>query len=127
MSLDKYGYFPEDGREFVITRPDTPAPWVNYISNARYTGLVTNTGGGFSFYTCPKDSRITRLRYNPLPCDRPGRYVYLRDVEDGEYWLLSWQPVAKKPDFYECRHGWRRARSNGHGFCISNAEHTERA
>jgi cellobiose phosphorylase len=104
MGLEKYGHFSDDGREFVITRPDTPAPWVNYISNTRYTGLVTNSGGGYSFYVCPKDSRITRHRYNGLPWDRPGRYVYLRD-EDGEYYSLTWQPVAKKPDFYECRHG----------------------
>ena len=104
MGLEKYGRFSEDGREFIITRPDTPAPWVNYISNSRYTGLVTNAGGGYSFYVCPRDSRITRHRYNCLPWDRPGRYVYLRD-EDGEYWSLSWQPVGKQPDFYECRHG----------------------
>ena len=104
MGLDKYAHFSEDGKEFVITRPDTPAPWVNYISNTKYTGLVTNSGGGYSFYICPKDSRITRLRYNGLPWDRPGRYVYVKD-EDGDYWSLSWQPVAKKPDFYECRHG----------------------
>ncbi|MHB1458321.1 MAG: GH36-type glycosyl hydrolase domain-containing protein [Armatimonadota bacterium] len=105
MGLEKYGHFSRDGREFIITRPDTPAPWVNYISNTRYTGLVTNTSGGYSFYICPKDSRITRLRYNGLPWDRPGRYVYLRDADDSEYWSLSWQPVAKVPDFYECRHG----------------------
>ena len=104
MGLEKYGRFSEDGREFIITRPDTPAPWVNYISNSKYTGLVTNAGGGYSFYVCPRDSRITRLRYNCLPWDRPGRYVYLRD-EDGEYWSLTWQPVGKRPDFYECRHG----------------------
>ncbi|HET6455289.1 MAG TPA: glycosyl transferase family 36, partial [Armatimonadota bacterium] len=104
MGLEKYGHFSEDGREFIITRPDTPAPWVNYISNTRYTGLVTNSGGGYSFYICPKDSRITRHRYNGLPWDRPGRYVYLRN-EDGDYWSLTWQPVGKKPDFYECRHG----------------------
>ena len=104
MGLEEYGRFSEDGREFIITRPDTPAPWVNYISNSRYTGLVTNAGGGYSFYICPRDSRITRHRYNCLPWDRPGRYVYLRD-EDGEYWSLTWQPVGKQPDFYECRHG----------------------
>ena len=104
MALDKYGYFTEDGREFVITRPDTPAPWVNYISNGRYTGLVSNTGGGFSYWMDPRDSRITRFRYNCLPWDRPGRYVYLRDMED-EYWSLSWQPTAHKPDEYECRVG----------------------
>ena len=104
MGLEMFGHFSEDGREFIITRPDTPAPWVNYISNARYTGLVTNAGGGYSFYICPKDSRITRHRYNCLPWDRPGRYVYLRD-EGGAYWSLTWQPVAERLDFYECRHG----------------------
>ncbi|MHB0912760.1 MAG: GH36-type glycosyl hydrolase domain-containing protein [Armatimonadota bacterium] len=103
MALSKYGHFSDDGREFVITRPDTPAPWVNYISNGRYTGLTTNSGGGYSFYICPKDSRITRHRYNCLPWDRPGRYVYL--AEGDEYWSLTWQPVGKEPDFYECRHG----------------------
>ena len=105
MALDKYGYFSDDAREFVITRPDTPAPWVNYISNGRYTGLVSNTGGGFSYWMDPRDSRITRFRYNSLPWDRPGRYVYLRDDED-VYWSLSWQPTAHKPDEYECRVGW---------------------
>lgn len=104
MALDKYGRFSDDNREFVVTRPDTPAPWVNYISNTRYTGLISHTGGGYSYWMDPRDSRITRHRYNSLPWDRPGRYVYLRD-EDGHYWSLSWQPTATKLDFYECRHG----------------------
>ena len=104
MTLDKYGYFSDDDKEFVITRPDTPAPWVNYISNGRYTGLVSNTGGGFSYWMDPRDSRITRFRYNSLPWDRPGRYIYLKDM-DGEYWSLSWQPTAHTPDEYECRVG----------------------
>ncbi|MEN6415168.1 MAG: glycosyl transferase family 36 [Armatimonadota bacterium] len=104
MALDKYGYFSDKDKEFVITRPDTPAPWVNYMSNGRYTGLVSNTGGGFSYWMDPRDSRITRFRYNCLPWDRPGRYVYLRDMDDS-YWSLSWQPTAHKPDKYECRVG----------------------
>lgn len=104
MAVDKYGRFSEDGREFIITRPDTPAPWVNYISNGRYTGLVSNTGGGFSYWMDPRDSRITRFRYNCLPWDRPGRYVYLRD-QDGDYWSISWQPTGHNPDHYECRVG----------------------
>ena len=105
MEMGKYGHFSDDGKEFVITRPDTPAPWVNYISNGRYTGLVSNTGGGYSFWVCPRDSRITRFRYNSLPWDRPGRYIYIRDAISDEYWSLTWQPVGKTPDFYECRHG----------------------
>lgn len=105
MPLDDYGHFSPDGREFIITRPDTPAPWVNYISNGRYTGLVSNTGGGFSYWMDPRDSRITRFRYNCLPWDRPGRYVYLRDLQDDAYWSLSWQPTAHRPDDYRCRVG----------------------
>src|ERR1035437_6590411 len=104
MALDKYGHFSEDGKEFIITRPDTPAPWVNYISNGRYTGLVSNTGGGYSYWMDPRDSRITRFRYNSLPWDRPGRYIYLRDMDD-EYWSVTWQPTAHNPDEYECRVG----------------------
>lgn len=104
MALEDYGRFSEDGREFIITRPDTPAPWVNYISNGRYTGLVSNTGGGFSYWMDPRDSRITRFRYNCLPWDRPGRYVYLKDLDD-QFWSLSWQPTAHSPDGYECRVG----------------------
>jgi len=104
MHLKDYGHFSENGREFIITRPDTPAPWVNYISNGRYTGLITNAGGGFSYWMDPRDSRITRWRYNSLPWDRPGRYVYIRE-EDGDYWSLSWQPTPGKLDSYECRHG----------------------
>ena len=101
----KYGTFSEDKTEFIIHRPDTPAPWVNYISNGSYNGLISHTGGGFSFYRSPRDSRITRWRYNSLPIDRPGRYIYLRDKQSGEYWSPTWQPAFTKLDKYECRHG----------------------
>ncbi len=104
-SFKKYGHFSEDKREFIITRPDTPAPWVNYISNGNYNGLISHVAGGFSFYLSPKDSRITRWRYNSLPIDRPGRYIYLRDKKDGHYWSPTWQPTFTKLDKYECRHG----------------------
>ncbi len=103
--MKKYGYFSQDRREFIITRPDTPAPWVNYISNGRYNGIISNTGGGFSFYKSPKDSRITRWRYNSLPLDRPGRYILLQDADTQEYWSPTWQPTCVKLDSYECRHG----------------------
>ncbi|WP_456408948.1 GH36-type glycosyl hydrolase domain-containing protein [Caldithrix abyssi] len=103
--MKRYGAFSEDKKEFVIKRPDTPLPWVNYISNGRYNGLISNTGGGFSFYLSPRDSRITRWRYNALPIDRPGRYLYIRDEEDGHYWSPTWQPTETALDFYECRHG----------------------
>lgn len=101
----KYGTFSDNKREFIITRPDTPAPWVNYISNGCYHGLISHVAGGFSFYKTPKDSRITRWRYNSLPIDRPGRYILFRNRDTGEYWSPTWQPTFTKLDSYECRHG----------------------
>lgn len=101
----QYGYFDQKAREYVITRPDTPTPWINYIGNGKYGGIVTNTGGGYSFCKDPQNRRITRYRYNNLPMDRPGRYIYIRDRATGEYWNPGYQPVQKKLDFYRCRHG----------------------
>lgn len=103
--LKKYGYFSKDGKEFIITRPDTPTPWLNYISNGDYCGVVSNTGGGVSFYKCALTNRLTHWRPEGLPNDRPGRYIYIRDDKDGDYWSLTWQPVMKNPTFYECHHG----------------------
>lgn len=107
MKLEDYGYFEDDGRVFRITRPDTPAPWINYIGNGRYMGLVSNAGGGYSYWVCPRDSRITRHRYNALPWDRPGRYLYIRN-EKGEVWSPTWQPIPMDLQDYYCRHapGW---------------------
>ncbi len=79
-----YGYFDEAAGEYVITRPDTPTPWINYLGEGRYGGIVSNTGGGFSFDRDPRNRRVSRYRYNAIPVDQPGRYVYLRDQEDGE-------------------------------------------
>ncbi|MCJ7650091.1 MAG: glycosyl transferase, partial [Candidatus Lokiarchaeota archaeon] len=100
-----YGYFDDSQKEYVITRPDTPLPWINYLSNGKYCAMVSNTGGGYSFYIDPRDQRILRYRYNNLPMDRPGRYIYLRNNQTSEYWTPTWQPVPKKLDNYECRHG----------------------
>ncbi len=106
MLKNKYGYFSEDHREYVITDPGTPRPWFNYIWNENYGGLVSHTGGGFSFLQCPRDNRLSRMRYNCLPWDRPGRYIMLKDKLNNDYWSLSWAPtIEKKYDFYECRHG----------------------
>ncbi|MFA5410946.1 MAG: glycosyl transferase [Candidatus Omnitrophota bacterium] len=101
------GYFDEKNREYVITRPDTPTPWMNYLGLDEYCALISNTGGGYSFHRDPRDKRILRYRYNNIPADRPGRYIYLRDQDSGEFWSASWQPVLKPlDDFkYECRHG----------------------
>jgi cellobiose phosphorylase len=102
--MGKYGYFDDKNRAYVITRPDTPAPWINYLTNANYHALVSNTGGGFSFDRSPKDSRLIRFRYNSFPMDRPGRYVYIRDAETGEYWSPTWQPTLTHLDSYKCTH-----------------------
>lgn len=100
----KYGHFDEEKKEFVITRPDTPLPWINYLGAEEYCALMSNTAGGYSFYRDPKERRITRYRYNNVPMDRGGRYIYVRDNQSKDYWSLSWQPVMKL-DKYECRHG----------------------
>jgi cellobiose phosphorylase len=102
----RYGYFSDDNREYIITRPDTPTPWINYISNLRgYCGIISQAAGGFSFHKDPRDRRITKYRYNNVPVDRPGRYFYIKDEATKEYFSPTWQPVMKKPDSYECRHG----------------------
>ena len=100
-----YGWFDEAAREYVITRPDTPTPWINYLGEGRYGGIVSNTGGGYSFDRDPRHRRVTRYRYNAIPADQPGRYVYLRDRETGDVWSATWQPVKRELEAYECRHG----------------------
>lgn len=102
----EYGYYDNQNREYVITRPDTPAPWMNYLGTGQFSGLISNTAGGLIFYSDPSSHRITRYRFNEIPWDRPGRYLYLRDMEDGAYWSPTWQPVMREPDAYECRHGY---------------------
>ena len=106
MFKNKYGHFSKNYREFVITNPQTPRPWFNYIWNKEYAGLVSHTGGGFSFLISPRDNRLTRMRYNCLPWDRPGRYVIIKDSETKNYWSLSWAPTTdRKYEKYECHHG----------------------
>ncbi len=103
----KYGYFDDAKKEYVITRPDTPLPWINYLGVEKYCGLMSNTAGGYSFYGDAAQRRILRYRYNNVPMDRPGRYIYIRDNVKKDYWSASWQPVNKdlKKYKYECRHG----------------------
>ena len=105
LAPNPYGYYDPEAREYVITRPDTPAPWLNYLGQGRYGGIISNTAGGFSFDRDPRDRRVSRYRYNSLPPDQPGRYVYLRRKDTGEYWGATWQPVRAALDSYECRHG----------------------
>lgn len=101
----KYGYFDNKNLEYVIERPDTPTPWMNYIGNGGYSGIVSNTGGGLSFDGDASKRRVTRYKFNNQPMDRPGRYLYIRNQDTGEYWSPTWQPVLKDLSFYECRHG----------------------
>jgi len=101
----KYGYFDDDRREYVITRPDTPLPWINYLGCQAYFGIISNTAGGYSFYRDARLRRLTRYRYNNVPMDLGGRYVYLRDDDSGEYWSPSWQPARRELKDYSCRHG----------------------
>ena len=102
---EKYGYFDVDNKEYVITRPDTPTPWINYLGFGSFGSFISNNGGGLLFDGDPGKRRLTRYRYNAMPVDRPGRYIYIKDMVSGEYYSPTWQPVMRKPDFYECRHG----------------------
>jgi cellobiose phosphorylase len=101
----KFGYFDDQRREYVITRPDTPLPWINYLGSEEYFGIISNTAGGYSFYRDARLRRLTRYRYNNVPFDSGGRYIYLRDDADGSFWSPTWQPVMTSLDGYECRHG----------------------
>jgi cellobiose phosphorylase len=101
----RYGYFDDERREYVITRPDTPLPWINYLGCEAYFGIISNTAGGYSFYRDARLRRLTRYRYNNVPADRGGRYVYVRDDESGEFWSPSWQPTRHDLEGYACRHG----------------------
>jgi cellobiose phosphorylase len=101
----KYGHFDDKAREYVITRPDTPLPWINYLGCEAYFGLISNTAGGYSFYKDARLRRLTRYRYNNVPNDMGGRFIYLRDNANGVFWSPSWMPVRSALEEYSCRHG----------------------
>jgi cellobiose phosphorylase len=107
----RYGHFDDLHREYVIERPDTPLPWINYLGSEEYFGIISNTGGGYSFYKDARLRRLIRYRYNNAPLDSGGRYLYLR-LENGGVpalkpliWSPTWQPTRTHLDEYECRHG----------------------
>jgi cellobiose phosphorylase len=104
---EAYGYFDRPKKEYVITRPDTPLPWINYLGTDQYCALFSHTAGGYSFYKDASQRRITRYRYNNIPLDANGKYIYLRDDETGEHWSTTWQPTRQDPKKYkyECRVG----------------------
>jgi cellobiose phosphorylase len=101
----RFGHFDDEAREYVIERPDTPLPWINYLGMESYFGIISNTAGGYSFYRDARLRRISRYRYNNAPFDVGGRYLYLRDNVSADFWSPTWQPVQRDLDDYECRHG----------------------
>ncbi len=99
----KFGYFDDAAKEYVITQPQTPLPWINYLGSLDFFSLISNTAGGYSFYKDAKLMRLTRYRYNGCPFDQGGRYYYIKDGET--VWNPGWQPVQTELDSYSCRHG----------------------
>ena len=115
----KFGYFDDEHREYVITTPKTPLPWINYLGNKDFFSLISNTMGGYSFYKDAKLLRLTRYRYNNVPYDSNGHYFYIQD--GSTIWNPGWQPAKTELDSYECRHGLGYSRFTGSkdGVCAS--------
>jgi len=98
-----YGFFDDDQKEYVINRPDTPLPWINYLGTENFFGIISNTAGGYCFYQDARLRRLTRYRYNNIPMDSNGRYLYIKD--GNSLWNPMWKPMRVPLDKYECRHG----------------------
>lgn len=107
----RFGYFNDEGKEYVIEHPNTPLPWINYLGTEKFFGLISNTAGGYCFYQDARLRRLTRYRYNNAPLDSSGRYIYLRDDqassenENPVFWSPTWQPTRTPLEEYQCRHG----------------------
>jgi len=101
----QFGFFDDVNHEYIINQPNTPLPWINYLGNNAYYGIISNTAGGFTFYKDPLLRRLTRYRHNNVPLDYGGRYLYLRDNLKDEFWSPSWQPTQNELKEYSCRHG----------------------
>ena len=115
----KFGHFDDANREYVITTPRTPLPWINYLGNQDFFTLISNTCGGYSFYKDARLLRITRYRYNDVPYDGNGKYIYIKD--GNTVWNTGWQPSKTELDSYECRHGmgYSRFSSSKNGVSVS--------
>ena len=100
----KFGHFDDTSREYVIETPRTPYPWINYLGNTQFFSLISNTAGGYAFYTDARLRRLTRYRYNDVPLDNNGRYFYIKDGDT--VWNPGWKPMRVELDSYECRHGF---------------------
>lgn len=107
----KYGHFDDNNREYVITDPKTPWPWINYLGNKDFFSLISNTAGGYTFYKDAKFRRLTRYRYNNVPMDAGGRYFYIKDQDT--IWSPGWKPSKTELDEYECRHGMNYTKIKG--------------
>ncbi|UCD61923.1 MAG: glycosyl transferase [Flavobacteriaceae bacterium] len=107
----KYGHFDDENREYVITNPKTPYPWINYLGNEDFFSLTSNTGGGYTFYKDAKFRRLTRYRYNNIPVDNGGKYFYIKDGDT--IWSPGWKPLKTELDHYECRHGMSYTKFKG--------------
>ena len=111
MEMKRYGHYDDASREYVITDPATPWPWINYLGNEDFFSLISQTAGGYSFYRDAKFRRITRYRYNGVPMDAGGRYFYIKDGDT--VWSPGWKPCKTPLDAYECRHGMSYTRITG--------------
>jgi cellobiose phosphorylase len=107
----KFGYFDDQAKEYVINNPKTPYPWINYLGNEDFFGLISNTAGGYTFYKDAKFRRLTRYRYNNVPTDNGGRYFYIND--GGDVWNPGWKPVKAELENYSCRHGMSYTKIGG--------------
>ncbi|NQZ09157.1 MAG: glycosyl transferase [Algicola sp.] len=107
----QYGFFDDAAKEYVITEAKTPYPWINYLGNTEFFSIISNTGGGYSFYKDAKYRRLTRYRYNNVPVDTGGKYFYIKDGDT--VWSPGWKPAKTKLDSYECRHGMGYTRISG--------------
>ena len=103
----QYGYFDDKNKEYVITRPDTPKSWSNYLGSKEFGSIITNNAGGYTFYKSGGMGRFIRMRFNSIPVDQPGRYIYFHDHDTGDFWSASWQPVGKPLNQFKshCCHG----------------------
>ncbi|MGK2925986.1 MAG: GH36-type glycosyl hydrolase domain-containing protein [Lysobacterales bacterium] len=108
---DRFGHFDDANREYVITEPQTPWPWINYLGCQEFFSLISNTAGGYCFYRDAKFRRLTRYRYNNVPVDDGGRYFYIADGDT--VWSPGWKPCRTELDRYECRHGMGYSRISG--------------
>ena len=106
-----FGHFDDANKEYVITTPDTPLPWINYLGSQDFFTLISNTCGGYSFYKDAKLLRITRYRYNNIPVDSNGKYYYIKDGDT--VWNPGAMPTRTPLDVYECRHGLGYSRFHG--------------